>query len=462
MEGDVDLMAEPAPLPPAPTAPRYAAVLASIVLLAGCEPVDGVRELGRAPTPHEEYEAALFAAGLGGTALVRDWSRAAESAIRDALPVAPPYHEIGYLPPDEAIAVGYRIPARRGQRLVIEARLEPDSTALIFLDLFQLFDDTTRAPRRIASADSASRRLEFEPRRDGDVVLRLQPELLRGGRFTLTIRGAATLAFPVAGGGPADIRSVFGDPRDGGARDHHGVDIFAPRGTPVLAAVEGTVTRVRETPRGGKVVWLRDDSRDHALYYAHLDTQFVAEGRRVRVGDTLGLVGNTGNATTSEPHLHFGVYRRGEGPMDPFPFVDEGDSAVPRIAADTTRLGRWTRAVRDGIRLHASPSEAAPQLAVLPRFTAMRVVGGSGGWYRVVLPDGRSGYVAARLTEGADEPVRSEVVAAARALLDRPVPAAAIIDRVEAGAAVPVLGRFGEFLYVLAPGGRAGWLPMTL
>jgi murein DD-endopeptidase MepM/ murein hydrolase activator NlpD len=450
------------PFPSSP-APRRSAGLASLLALAlanaACERVEEIREQHRPATPHEAYEAALIAAGLAGTALARDWSLAAERAIRDALPVEPPYHEVGYLPPEEPTAIGYRISARRGQRLIVEARLEPDSTALLFIDLFQLFEDATRTPRRVASADSGARRLEYEPRRDGEYVLRLQPELLRGGRFTVTVRGAAILAFPVAGGDADDVWSVFGDPRDGGARDHHGVDIFAPRGTPVLAAVDGVVTRVRETPLGGKVIWLRDELRGHSLYYAHLDTQLVAEGRRVRVGDTIGLVGNTGNARETLPHLHFGIYRRGAGPLDPYPFVDPREPAPPRIAIDTTLLGRWTRARSDGIRLRASPSEDAPRLDALPRFTAMRVVGGSGGWYRVVLPDGRSGYVAARLMEGADRPVRSEVLADARVVFDRPAPAAAVIERVNAGETVPVLGRFGEFLYILAPDGRTGWLP---
>src|SRR5690606_6321435 len=132
---------------------------------------------------------------------------------------------------------------------------------------------------------------------------------LRAGRVTVTLAAEPALAFPVEGRGTGAVGSFFGADRDGGARSHHGVDIFAPRGTPVLAAAEGTVSRVRETPRGGKVVWLRDEARGQNLYYAHLDSQLVAGGERVRVGDTLGLVGNTGNARTTPPHLHFGIYR---------------------------------------------------------------------------------------------------------------------------------------------------------
>ena len=87
-----------------------------------------------------------------------------------------------------------------------------------------------------------------------------------------------------------------------------------------MAAAPGTVTRVNETNLGGKVVWLRD-TLGNSLYYAHLDSQAVSSGMQVNIGDTLGFVGNTGNARTTPPHLHFGVYRRGEGPVDPWWFL---------------------------------------------------------------------------------------------------------------------------------------------
>ncbi|NLG63534.1 MAG: M23 family metallopeptidase, partial [Candidatus Cloacimonetes bacterium] len=62
---------------------------------------------------------------------------------------------------------------------------------------------------------------------------------------------------------------------------------------------------------GGKVIWMRPDGEDVELYYAHLDRQDVRPGERVRAGDQIGLVGNTGNARGTSPHLHFGVYRNG-------------------------------------------------------------------------------------------------------------------------------------------------------
>lgn len=128
------------------------------------------------------------------------------------------------------------------------------------------------------------------------------------------------LSFPVAMPGAA-IASVFGDPRDGGAREHHGVDIFAPRGTPVVAAGDGRVTDVRNTPVGGLVIWMEDFDRGLIYYYAHLEEQYVRRGQIISAGDTIGAVGNSGNARGVNPHLHFGVYLPGTIAVDPAPML---------------------------------------------------------------------------------------------------------------------------------------------
>jgi murein DD-endopeptidase MepM/ murein hydrolase activator NlpD len=57
------------------------------------------------------------------------------------------------------------------------------------------------------------------------------------------------------------------------------------------------------------------------LYYAHLDRHAVSAGQRVRKGEIVGFIGNTGNARTTAPHLHFGIYRRGQGAIDPLYYV---------------------------------------------------------------------------------------------------------------------------------------------
>src|SRR5690606_36294345 len=149
-------------------------------------------------------------------------------------------------------------------------------TALLFLDVFRASADTAAEPVHVAAADSGARFLQLEPSRTADYIIRVQLELLRGGRYRVRVHTQPTLTFPVHGAGERAIGSRFGAPRDGGAREHHGIDIFVPRGTPVLAGATGVVSRVRETPRGGRVVWLRDEGRGQSLCYAHLDSQLVS------------------------------------------------------------------------------------------------------------------------------------------------------------------------------------------
>lgn len=114
------------------------------------------------------------------------------------------------------------------------------------------------------------------------------------------------LAMPVAGVSPTRLVSTFGAPRDGGRRRHQGVDIFAPRGTRVLAAHDGIVVHTGRFRLGGLVVHTAG-RRGVLAYYAHLDRlrDGLAVGELVAEGEVLGYVGNTGNARTTPPHLHF-------------------------------------------------------------------------------------------------------------------------------------------------------------
>ncbi len=407
-----------------------------------------------ASTPHERYEYGIREATLEETALGYEWVKAARRALTGALPVQAPYEEVGYLDPLQAGAMGFRIAARRGELLVFAVELAGDGPNRIFLDLFRAVDDTLRPHRREAHADSTDRELTHFVRRDGDYVLRVQPELLRGGRYRITITQGASLAFPVQGEGMDAIRSVYGDVRDGGRRDHHGVDIFAPRGTPVLAATSGQVRSTRIGGLGGKVVWLNDEF-GQSQYYAHLDSQAVRRGQRVNQGDTLGFVGNTGNARTTPPHLHFGLYSR--GPYDPYPALNPRPVTPPGLTADTSVVGLWARSTTGGLRVRTSPTRRAEVLGEIARHTPMLVLGGAGGWYRVVLPDGRAGFVLAASVE-AMVPLRQAELTDGGVLLDGPVATASVVGTMSPGAEVSVLGEFGKYLFVQAEGGRPGWL----
>lgn len=141
------------------------------------------------------------------------------------------------------------------------------------------------------------------------------------------------LAVPVAGVDRAALTSHWGDARgDGdGARAHEGLDIMAPGGTPVLAVADGVVEKLYFSEGGGGVsLYQRSADGGWVYYYAHLAgyAPGVVEGRRVARGDTIGYVGDTGNAGAGNHHLHFGVsmMRAGERwhegkPVDPYPLL---------------------------------------------------------------------------------------------------------------------------------------------
>jgi murein DD-endopeptidase MepM/ murein hydrolase activator NlpD len=372
-------------------------VLVVAVVLCGCSRDGALADLlGKEPTPHERYATSLRDAGLDATALGRDWLVAADSALREPLLATLPMHEVAIYSREKVHAVTHQVALRDGQRL--EVILEIDGVpAHIFVDLFEVTDDAEQPFRHVAHAEVDSstgvRTLVHEARRAGPHILRLQPELLRDGQYSLTMRTQPVLAFPVSGQGNRAIRSRFGVERDGGARRHDGIDIFAPRGTPVIASVNGVVRSTRPNRLGGNVVWLRDGQRDQSLYYAHLDTQVVAEGQQVLAGDTIGFVGNTGNAVTTPPHLHFGIYRRPGGAIDPFDWVARTDTTAPRITVDTARLGDHVRARLASVPLRTGPDARADTLQPLALGESLQVVGASTSWYRVRRPDGQSGYL---------------------------------------------------------------------
>ncbi len=438
-----------------PAIALHAAVLLSLV---ACEEVEQLQDRFRDMTPHEAYQASLTDAGLHETALARDWIAASRRSVEDAASVPLPFEEQGFIAPEEPGAMAYLITIERGQKLTAEVELSGEEDTRVFVDLFRVPTSPDDPARPVVSTDSLPGTFVHEPWRGGDFILRLQPELLRGGQYRVSLRLDAQLAFPVEGHGMRSAQSLFGVDRDGGRRSHAGVDIFAPRGTPVVATSEGVINRVEVTGLGGKVVWLRDSVRRANIYYAHLDSQHVANGDRVQPGDTVGFVGNTGNARTTPPHLHFGVYRRGEGAVDPAPFIRQLNGTPAELTADLEALGSWVRLQNDGIRLRTAPDPGAPVVRELAQHTPLRVFGGSGSFYRVRLPDGGQGYVASRLTESVSEPVASQLVSLPESLRLRPSNDAPVVGEVVGGTEVPVLGRFGGYLYVMSPDGAMGWL----
>lgn len=131
----------------------------------------------------------------------------------------------------------------------------------------------------------------------------------------------ATLAMPVVGVQPFNLYDSWGASRDGGRRKHRGIDIFAPKGTAVVAVADGIISFIGDQPKGGQCIWLTTEA-GASFYYAHLDrwAPGLYEGMEVRTGDLLGYVGNTGNAKTTPPHLHFGINENDEM-VNPYPIL---------------------------------------------------------------------------------------------------------------------------------------------
>ncbi len=135
--------------------------------------------------------------------------------------------------------------------------------------------------------------------------------------------GQGRYIFPVVGvSGYGDSYGAFRGDVHG--KWHHGDDIFAALGTPVVAVANGTINRVGWHKVGGWRLWVRDAAANQ-FYYAHLSgyAPGVFHSRHVRVGDVLGFMGNTGDAFGGAPHLHFEVHPhqllrlRYDGAVDP-------------------------------------------------------------------------------------------------------------------------------------------------
>lgn len=123
------------------------------------------------------------------------------------------------------------------------------------------------------------------------------------------------LRLPVDGLRVRQIADTWGGPRSGGRR-HEGQDLFAPTGTKIRSATDGWIWRIGERTLGGLTITVVGGG-GRRYYYAHLSAYAdVVEGQRVTPDTVIGYVGATGNARSTPPHLHLGVYAS-QDPEDP-------------------------------------------------------------------------------------------------------------------------------------------------
>lgn len=171
--------------------------------------------------------------------------------------------------------------------------------------------------RPIATADSGQVRAAPYPR----------PQI--GPEPSAPARGTTRLLIPVAGAGPDDLVDTYTAARSNG-RSHDAIDIAAPRGTPVIAVAPGTVMKLFDSEQGGITLYQLAPDRRTVYYYAHLNAYAagIEEGMRLTPGDTIGYVGDTGNAGAGNFHLHFEVGTTedpeqywGTEPENPYPLM---------------------------------------------------------------------------------------------------------------------------------------------
>ncbi|WP_423148331.1 peptidoglycan DD-metalloendopeptidase family protein [Rubrolithibacter danxiaensis] len=401
-------------------------------------------------SPHEQYAQKLKAANLLQTAMGKAWTQEAVKSISSAISITLPYKETGFFAAERVQAAAFRFKGTRGETLLITLDKNSATDFRIFTDLLKVQNNN---PKLLSSADTLSNRLSYEVKETGTYVLRLQPELLVSGLYTLTITTGPSLSFPVKGVKRSSIQSFFGASRDEGVRKHEGIDIFAPFRTPAIAAANATVS-VTTNKLGGKVIFLHPDNKDYTLYYAHLDSQLVKPGSRVITGDTIGLVGKTGNAIHTSPHLHFGVYTFG-GAIDPLPFVNPVKNNPLPVRGDTTILGRSSRTKSES-SIYTDP-DAKTVLKTLHANTIFRIDAATSRWYKSVLPDGTTGFIRYTVAESTEKPIKKVNISTTAELLTEPDTNAIAKDLLKTGEPVNIIGSYGGF-YFITSGDKNGWV----
>lgn len=454
-----------------------AGALGLLVLIA-CEP-EIVEEPFEPTGSHASYSEGLVQLELDSSELGRRWLSAADAALVSPTVVQAPFREVAFFDPAMPDAVGYQFAAERGRTITVEIATELER---YFADVFRIAEGAE--PVLVASRPANGSSVVFEPRNDGIYLVRIQPELLRGGRFEVAIVARAALGFPVEGVGPEAILSFYGDARDGGLRRHEGIDIFSPRGTLILAASDSVVYRVGERDRGGNIVTLYDEQRDLLLYYAHLDEQLVREGQRVSAGDPIGTNGNTGNAVTTPPHLHIGLYQGSwRRDVDPWNFFVDPPVTEPPAAADDDLVGGWfalsqsvttpgppaptaqprfvnfnRSAAVDARELEDALIRLTPPPSTLAAGTAVRVLGVSRQSARVQTADGATGVIPITVLGAAAPPEQVTVRERVEALDSSTGDA---IAELAPGSTVTVLGATPAGVSVVElPSGRVAVAPL--
>jgi murein DD-endopeptidase MepM/ murein hydrolase activator NlpD len=196
-----------------------------------------------------------------------------------------------------------------------------------------LLDEYAKQKGDLETRETELVTLEEERQNELETVLAEQQALTdaleKMQRELASITSGASIAlggfvFPVTP--PFNFADTMGAPRMTGTQyehRHEGTDIFGAFGSPVIAVSRGVIVRMGVAKLGGNKLWLKaTDGTEY--YYAHLSAfvEGFTDGTVVEAGDTIGFLGDSGNARGTPPHVHFEVHPGGGGPVNPYPFLD--------------------------------------------------------------------------------------------------------------------------------------------
>lgn len=348
------------------------------LMASSCDGLKNMSERLLEPSAREKYERQY----TGAEALMAQWQQAFRDNAGNPLRVSDRFTATAQFTSENFYAAAFKIPVKQGDMLVLDVLSHTPATKIV-IDAFTGVYSESSADSRLLEHGHWSRLIETSD----TITVVIHPEIAFSGQLAFALYSQPSLGFPVAGKGNRDVQSFWGAARDQGARTHEGVDIFAKKGTPVVAASDGAISRTGHTGIGGKQVWLRSGTIERSLYYAHLDSIMVSDGQPVKKGDTLGTVGNTGNAAGGPPHLHFGIYSIG-GAVDPYPYIRQRDQALPKTISIS-----GTATVKAGSNLRTEPRTTSEIVATLDKNSTAYIMLATEDWLLVKTDGGKQGFV---------------------------------------------------------------------